>query len=165
MVPVGTLLHHGDRELVMGGRSSSKGSSGSSYKAVPMATQAQANKQLDGLLGKQLGFVGNVLSTLIPRGEEWMEGRPGIQNFMKKTNQLKDGIESIADKPRSLFDELLGIDRTEGDAKKDTKQATNEYGLTPEQLAMMQKYSDPGSGYNYSGQYNINDDMRNRFNR
>ena len=148
----------------MGGRSSSKGSSGSSYKAVPMATQGQANKQLDSLMGTQLGFVGNVLNTLIPRGEEWMEGRPGIQNFMKKTNQLKDGIEGIADKPRSLFDELLGIDRTKAD-QKDTKQATNEYGLTPEQLEWMQKYSNDGGNYNYGKQYNINDDMRNRFNR
>jgi hypothetical protein len=96
-----------------------------------------------------------------------MENSPGIQNFMKKTNTLKDGIENLGEKPKSIFDflgESLGFD-VDKDNPESTQDALNQFGLTKEQLARMQQYSSPDSPYNFTGQFNINDDMRRRFNR
>jgi len=155
----------------MGSRSKKKsGSSG--YQAVPRTTQAQADRSLSGIMDKQSGLVGSLLGALVDRGEAAMASNPGLMNFMDQVGQAKDKVGDVVtgafSKPKSLFDELgetLGFAQKEEEPETDVSQP-NPYGLTPEQLRQMGQYGSVNGTYNFNGTpYNINDDMRNRFNR
>lgn len=145
--------------------SKSKSKSGSTgYKAVPQATQAQADKTLDGIMGKQSSMLTSLLGPLVERGEAMMANNPGFTNFMDKVGQGKDKMDNALLGPGSLLsqlDDALGIERNpqEGVA------APNPNGLTPEQLAQMGKYGGVNGVYptGQEAPFDINNHMRNHF--
>lgn len=145
----------------MGGRSKSKNKAPS----VKQVTQKDATNALNGLMGQQIGIIGTVLDTLIPRGEAMMGANPGLANFMDKAGQKRDEFQEYLNTPASSLlgklDGLLGIDRSAGK----TSVKDNPMGLTDDQIAQMAKYQTNQPNYDYSSPYNINDDMRQRFNR
>lgn len=137
------------------------------YQPVKQVTQADANRQLNNLMGTQLGFVGTVLDTLIPRAENWVDGRAGLQNFIKRTRTKRDDLQdSFGDHPAvgllEGFQNLLGIDPSQQQGTNDT---IAQMGLTPEQLQMAQRYMPQGQGqnYNFSSPFNINVDRQNNY--
>ena len=78
----------------MGGRSKSKsqstqstGSAGGNMdqamEKLPPASAAGAKKMYSGILGDQLGVVGDVLGGLIENGQSMMSDNPGLANFMR----------------------------------------------------------------------------------
>jgi hypothetical protein len=146
----------------MGGRS--KKSSRSSYVPVQKTTQKDAMGALNGLMGQQVGVVGAVLDQLIPRGEAMMGNNPGLHNFMRKVGQKKSDFDGYLQAgPGGLLekmDSILGIDRGGDAAVKD-----NPLGLTDEQIAQMGKYQVNNPSYDYNSPFNINDHMRNQFNK
>lgn len=144
------------------------GSSRSKNKAPPVkqVTQRDATNALNGLMGQQIGVVGSVLDTLIPRGEAMMGANPGLANFMDKAGQKRDEFQEYLNAPASSLleklDGLLGIDRSAGK----TSVKDNPMGLTDEQIAQMAKYQTDQPNYDYNSPFNINDYMRNQnFNR
>ena len=142
----------------MGGKSKSSGSS-NGYKAVGKATQAGADAALGGIMDKQAGFMGSVLGPLVQHGQQMMANNPGFQNFVSKVGKAPG---------QSQFDDLgllLGLKQPE--EEEDTPSATtaNPNGLTDEQLAQLQRSGFGYGNFNVNTPYNINDDMRNRFNR
>lgn len=148
----------------MGSRS--KKGNNSNYNPVPRVTQADANNELGNLMKTQLGFVGTVFDNLLPRAESWVEGRPGLNNFRKRTNQLKDKVDGeIEDSPPGRLleqlDQLLGVDRS--GQPQNTDQSLAQLGLTPEQMEMAQKYINTEQGYNFSSPFNINTDRSNNY--
>ena len=93
-------------------KKSSGGSSG--YKAVPKATQEQADKALDGVMGKQTSLLTSLLGPLVERGEAMMADNPGFKNFTDKVGQTKDKVDNALLGPGSLLsqlDDALGIER------------------------------------------------------
>ena len=145
-------------------RRSKKKSSGSGYKAVPQATQAQANKTLDGLMGKQSSLLTSLLGPLVERGEAMMANNPGYLNFMDKVGQGKDKMDNALLGPGSLLsqlDDVLGIERN----PQEDVAAPNPHGLTPEQLAQMGKYGGVNGAYptDREAPFDINNYMRNQF--
>ena len=147
----------------MGGRSKKKSSS-SSYNPVKKVTQSDAMGALNGLMGQQVGVVGAVLDELIPRGEAMLGNNPGLHNFMRRVGQKKSDFDGYMNAgPGNILkkmDEILGIERGTNTAVKD-----NPLGLTDEQIAQMGKYQVNNPSYDYSSPFNINDYMRNQFNK
>ena len=146
----------------MGSRSSSGGSN-KGYNPVPRTNQGQATQALNGVMDKQAGFIGQVLGPLIANGEQAMASNPGLTNFMKNVGQKKEQVDNFFTGPNSALarmDDLFGVER---EGATPAAQAPQVNGLTDEQIAQIQR-----SGYgnfNINQPYNINDDMRNRFNR
>jgi hypothetical protein len=142
----------------MGGKSKSKSSSGG-YQAVGKATQAGASKALGGLMEKQSGFLGQMLGPLVEHGQAMMANNPGLQNFVSKMGTAPG---------QKQFDDLgllLGLKRPEEEAAAPAAAPANPNGLTDEQLAQLQRSGFGYGNFNINTPYNINDDMRNRFNR
>jgi hypothetical protein len=146
--------------------SRSKGKSNRGYNPVPRTTQAQADKALDGVMGKQTSFLTSLLGPLVERGEAMMAENPGFTNFMDKVGQSKDKADNALFEPGGLLsslDSALGIERNpEPDVA-----APNPYGLTPEQLAQMGQYGGVNGAYptNQQAPFNVNNYMRNQFKR
>jgi hypothetical protein len=146
----------------MGSKSKKKSGSGG-YKAVPTTTQAQADRSLSGIMDKQTGIVGSLLGSLVDRGEAVMANNPGLTNFMNQVGSVTDKVNGAIAGPKSLFDELgenLGFKQKE-EAAPDP--VANPNGLTDEQIAQIRRSG--WGGFNTNAPYNINNDMRNRFNR
>ena len=140
----------------MGGKSKSKGSSGS-YTPVARSTQGQANSALSGIMDKQSGFLGNILGPLVQHGQQMMADNPGLQNFMSKVGTAPG---------QSQFDDLgllLGLKQPE--EEEATSAPATPQGLTDEQIARLRQSGFGYGNFNVNQPYNINDDMRNRFNR
>ena len=141
----------------------SKSSSGG-YKAVPQATQAQADKTLDGIMGKQSSLLTSLLGPLVERGEAMMAENPGFRNFTDKVGQTRDKVDNALLGPGSLLsqlDEVLGIERN---PQQDVAEP-NPNGLTPDQLAQMGKYGGVNGVYptGQEAPFDINNYMRNQF--
>jgi hypothetical protein len=97
----------------MSRKSKSKGGS-TGYKAVPQATQEQADKALGGIMDKQSSFLTSLLGPLVERGEAMMAENPGFKNFTDKVGQTKDKVDNALLGPGSLLsqlDDALGIER------------------------------------------------------
>jgi hypothetical protein len=151
----------------MSRKSKSKGGS-TGYKAVPKATQAQADKALSGIMDKQTSFLTSLLGPLVERGEAMMAENPGFTNFMHKTGQAKDSVDNALLGPGSLLsqlDEVLGIERSPQPDVAAPNIGSAPHGLTPEQLAQMGKHGGVNSAYptGQEAPFDINNYMRNHF--
>ena len=146
----------------MGSRSKSGGSS-KGYNPVQRIGQSQATNALNGVMDKQAGFMGQVLGPLIAQGEQAMANNPGLTNFMDKVGQKKEGMDNFFTGPDSMLarlDKVFGVER---EGATPVEQAPPVNGMTDEQMAQLQR---SGFGnFNINQPYNINNDMRNRFNR
>jgi hypothetical protein len=139
------------------------------YKPVPQTTVADATKSATTMMDKQSGIIGALLDPLVSRAESVMDSNPGLLNFMEKTGQAKGKVDDALTGPGSLLaqiDEALGFERNPEPSPQPGAVGANPQGLTPEQLAQLQNNGVMNGTYNFGGTpYNINDDMRNRFNR
>jgi hypothetical protein len=147
----------------MSRKSKSKGGS-TGYKAVPQATQEQADKALGGIMDKQSSFLTSLLGPLVERGEAMMAENPGFTNFTNKVGETKDKVDNALLGPGSLLsqlDDALGIERN----PQPDVAAPNPHGLTPEQLAQMGRYGGVNGAYptGQEAPFDVNNYMRNQF--
>lgn len=151
----------------MSRKSKKKSSSNTSYTPVPRVTQGQLDKSLSGLQERQGGFITSLLGPLIERGESAMASNPGLTNFMDKVGSAKSSVDNALAGPGSLLDQLDQAIGFERNPQPTQPTQPNPYGLTPEQLEQMSKYGGVNGQYptTPSTPYNINNDMRKRFNR
>lgn len=129
----------------MGGRSRKSSGSGSAGKTDAKSSMSMYN----GLLGGQLGTIGETLGGLISHGQKFMEDNPAAANF----------IRAVGGQPMKFDAPDFIQDLKDRGAQTSPEEAARQ-GVSPQGPAW--SYNIPGRRNFSTGLFNINDHMRNQ---